>query len=321
VSRAFSCYHCQIKHNAAAIYDLILTLDEIITFKIKMAGLTSMLQNLVVRSNATHNTKNEHGRFLDVDGEPRRMLQPIEGYQNLPLVQLEEAVKLVVFCCPDIQRRAYIAKENCQNPPDGLDQNESASIYLYTMEWEPREQCLYYVLNATLRTENRQKLKHWLLYLKLILAALNKLPSTKITIWRGVKRNLDQEYEVGQRYVWWSLSSCTASIAILESDQFLGRQGLRTLFNIECQDGKMIQFHSSIHMENEFLLPPATQIEVPRSKNQTSDCTRSYKILLVQDFLYDHITRSNNIVCVSFFKDFIRFRLKDTNRNRTRFLK
>jgi hypothetical protein len=227
-----------------------------------MASWKSMFQNLTSGQSSLDKTKNEHERFLDVDREPRRMLQPIEGYRNLPLVQLKEAVESIVFCCPDIQRRVYIAKENCQNPSDGLNQNESASIYLYTMEWEPREQCLYYVLNATLRTENRQKLTPWLLYLKLILTALDKLPSEKQTIWRGVKCNLNQEYEIKQRYVWWSLSSCTASISILESNQFLGREGPRTLFNIECQSGKMIKSHSCIHMEDEFLLPPAVQIEV-----------------------------------------------------------
>jgi hypothetical protein len=45
----------------------------------------------------------------------------------------------------------------------------------------------------------------------------------------------------------------------------------------------------------------------PRSKNQTSDRTRSYKILHMQDFSYDPVTRSDNIVSVHFFQDFARF--------------
>ncbi|CAM4987150.1 unnamed protein product [Rotaria socialis] len=93
---------------------------------------------------------NKHDRFLDVDHEPRRMLQPIEGYQKLPLLTLEKAVEPIVFCCPDIMRRAFVAMSNCENPADGLDQNESAAIFLYTMEWEPIEECLYYALNKTL---------------------------------------------------------------------------------------------------------------------------------------------------------------------------
>ncbi|CAF1481983.1 unnamed protein product [Adineta steineri] len=219
----------------------------------------------------TDGTENKHDRFLDVGQEPRRMLQPIEGYQKMPLVTLEKAVEPIVFCCPDIYRRVFIAMSNCEKPADGLDQNESASIFLYTMEWEPQEECLYYVLNKTLRTENRQKLRPWFSYLKLVLTALQKLPAEKQTIWRGVTLDMSQQYEVGKRYVWWAFSSCTRSLAILESEQFLGKRGSRTLFSIECQNGKKIRSHSYIDVEDEILLLPATQFEVISKLNPSSD--------------------------------------------------
>ncbi|CAF3710944.1 unnamed protein product [Adineta steineri] len=216
-------------------------------------------------------TENKHDRFLDVGQEPRRMLQPIEGYQKMALVSLEKAIEPIVFCCPDIYRRVFIAMSNCENPADGLNQNESASIFLYTMEWEPQEECLYYVLNKTLRTENRQKLRPWFSYLKLVLTALQKLPAEKQTIWRGVTLDMSQQYEVGKRYVWWAFSSCTRSLAILESEQFLGKRGSRTLFSIECQNGKKIRSHSYIDVEDEILLLPATQFEVISKLNPSSD--------------------------------------------------
>jgi len=59
--------------------------------------------------------------------------------------------------------------------------------------------------------------------------------------------------------------------------------------------------------------------KLPRSKNQISDRTRWYKIYLMQDFLHDRIVRSNNIVYVYFFQDFIRFRLEDVSKNLARF--
>ena len=40
---------------------------------------------------------------------------------------------------------------------------------LYSMEWQPKEHSLNLILNRTLRDENREKLKPWFLYLKLIL--------------------------------------------------------------------------------------------------------------------------------------------------------
>ena len=119
-----------------------------------------------------------YDRFIDVGEEPRKLLQPIEGYRSLQLVTLEEAIEPIVERCPDVRRRAYIAKENCDPPKDGLTQDESASIYLYTTEWEPRDQCLYAVLNSVLRSKNRTRLiPPWLLYIKLLLTALFKLPS------------------------------------------------------------------------------------------------------------------------------------------------
>ncbi|CAF2763774.1 unnamed protein product [Rotaria sp. Silwood2] len=139
------------------------------------------------------------------------------------------------------------------------------------MEWEPRDECLYYVLNKILRTENRQKLKPWYSYLRLILNALQKLPPQKLTVWRGVPLDLNQQYEIGKRYVWWAFSSCTRSLAVLESEQFLGKHGPRTLFNIECQNGKTIRSHSYIDVEDEILLLPAAQFEVISKLKPSSD--------------------------------------------------
>ena len=65
-----------------------------------------------------------------------------------------------------------------------------------------------------------------------------------------------------KRYVWWAFSLCTQSLAVLESDQFLGKHGPRTLFNIECDNEKVIRSHSYIAVENELFLLPATQFEV-----------------------------------------------------------
>lgn len=111
-------------------------------------------------------------RFLDVAEEPQRMLLPIEGYEKMPLVSLQEAVDPLVGLLPDSERKAWIAKSNCEMPAD-----ESASICLDSMEWEPRDECLYLALNATLRDRSREKLKPWFLYLKLLLTALARLPS------------------------------------------------------------------------------------------------------------------------------------------------
>lgn len=62
---------------------------------------------------------------------------------------------------------------------------------------------------------------------------------------------------------WWSVSSCTLSIDILASELFLGTEGLRTLFSIECQHGKLVAAHSCFKdTEKEVILIPGSYFEV-----------------------------------------------------------
>ncbi|CAF4438670.1 unnamed protein product, partial [Rotaria magnacalcarata] len=68
------------------------------------------------------------------DGEPRRMLLPIQGFEEMPLVSLEETISPLVLPIPDVEQMVWIAKQNCINPKDDLTIDESACIMLYTME-------------------------------------------------------------------------------------------------------------------------------------------------------------------------------------------
>ncbi|CAF1552710.1 unnamed protein product [Rotaria sp. Silwood1] len=156
----------------------------------------------------------------------------------------------------------WIAKQNCVNPKDSLTIDESASIMLYTMEWQPFEKSFYVALNNTLRASVREQLKPWFSYLRLIINALQKLPSTHHVVYRGVKSDLTAEYSRGSTIVWWGFSSCTVSIEALKHEHFLGKEGIRTLFSIECDSGKNIRSHSFYAEEDEVLLLPARQFEV-----------------------------------------------------------
>jgi hypothetical protein len=85
----------------------------------------------------------------------------------------------------------WTVKQNCEKPEDDLTPDESGSIMLYTLEWEPPELSFYRILNRTLRSENRQELRPWFLYLRLIIYALVKLPClSSRTIYRGVQMDM-----------------------------------------------------------------------------------------------------------------------------------
>ncbi len=204
----------------------------------------------------------ENVRFLDAAAERHDILLPIEGHEKMPLVTLEEAVVPLIPILPDIRRKVHTAKLKCKNPADGLTSDQSAAIMLYTMEWEPQDGCLYFALNARLRAADRKSLKPWFLYLKLVLTGLSHLPSIKRTVYRGVKHDLSLKFPEGEQFFWWGFSSCTTRINVLKPDQFLGKSGTRTIFHIECVNGKDIRRHSYFETEDEILLLPATYLEV-----------------------------------------------------------
>ncbi|CAF4279540.1 unnamed protein product [Rotaria sp. Silwood2] len=193
--------------------------------------------------------------------EPELYLQPLEDYQESKLVSLEEAIEPIKVLFLNLSRDVWIAKNASKNPADGLPPDESAAICLYTMEVKSRG--LYSILNELLRDRDRQKLRPWFSYLKLFITALFKIqPCSAKVIYRGVKADLHSKYRPGERYIWWAFSSCTLSLAVLKKPMYLGETGPRTLFNIECTNGKSIKSHSYYKNEDEILLLPGFYFEV-----------------------------------------------------------
>jgi hypothetical protein len=139
------------------------------------------------------------------------------------------------------------------------------------MEWEPSSGSLYVALNQTLRSENRRRLNPWFLYLKLILTALEKLPSTLHTLYRGVQLDLGHEYPTDLTFFWWGFSSCTVSIDVLKSELFLSKTGTRTIFVIDCDSGKDISRHTMIQSKKEILLLPGCHFTVVGSFKAGND--------------------------------------------------
>jgi hypothetical protein len=219
------------------------------------------------------NDENQHNqRFSDIAGESCQFLTPILGYEKQPLVSLEEAVEPIVLFVPEVKRMAYAAKKKCQKTPaNGLTIDESASIILYSLDWEPQEECLYHVLNKTLRMKNRKQLIPWFRYLKLILTALSHLPSNHHVVFRGVKCDIRKDYPKGETIYWWGFSSCTATMDVLQNEQFLGSSGKRTMFMIECFSGKDVRQHSDFQNEDEILLLPGREFQVIACLEQGKD--------------------------------------------------
>ena len=176
-------------------------------------------------------------------------ISPIWGYQYTSVQNLEEAMKEIIFWNPDIKPE-YInqANENCKKNDSKLTLDESAAIYLYTMATPVHNK-----LNNVLRTGSPNELKKWFPYLKLLITALNRLPSlTKLTVYRGVKDGISLDLENKPVQRWWSVNSCSKSLKVIE--MYLNEIG--TFCVIETAYGKDISQYSAIPDEEEVILMP-----------------------------------------------------------------
>ncbi|CAF1150122.1 unnamed protein product [Rotaria sordida] len=103
--------------------------------------------------------------MYDLLSEPKQMVPLIKGYEQQPLVTLEQSVKPLLSFVPEIEQMVWTIKQTCQYPDDHLSSDELGSIMLYTLEWMPLESSFYYILNKTLQSQNRRELLSWFLYL------------------------------------------------------------------------------------------------------------------------------------------------------------
>jgi hypothetical protein len=107
----------------------------------------------------------------------------------------------------------------------------TSAIYLYTQQTP-----LYGELNRALRSENRQAITPYFLYLKLLLTAVKKLPKWSGTVYREIKLAVNQlgdSYAKGEEFIWWGFSSCATTLTVLADPQYLGAEGNRTLFALK----------------------------------------------------------------------------------------
>jgi hypothetical protein len=180
---------------------------------------------------------------------------PIFGYEDLPVLTLEEAVEKIIPLVSRLMDYVATAKKKYNRHSPLLTRDESAAIYLYSMPTS-----FFLRLNETLRAENRHELKPWFAFLKLFITALEKLPSTTETVWRGVYGDVGSIFADDDVHIWWSVNSC--SIDLRSIQPFLGDKG--TLFAIHTISGKDISAFSAIPDEREVVLMPGTRVR-PKS--------------------------------------------------------
>jgi hypothetical protein len=201
-------------------------------------------------------------RFCDLDTLTTRHLPAITGYQIGPVLSLEQATTPLSTLMPNLHLFVKDARKYCsKNGKHGLTREESAAIYLYTMETNEGEDSFYSILNKMLRNEDRKQLKPFFPYLRLYASGVTKLPPLRTNAWRGVNKDLSHLFKKGAVLTWWSISSCSMSVDVIKDFTGNSSQGC-TLFLIECLNAKKISDYTCFPKENEIILMPGTQLQV-----------------------------------------------------------
>jgi hypothetical protein len=210
---------------------------------------------------------------MDVNSNTETDLGPIVEYAKEPLLPLVKACAPLTSIIHNLWFYVQLAlHETLEEPSDGLTIDESASIRLYTIEWQRPHRSLYSMLNYTLKTTDRNDLRPYFKYLKLLLTALAKLPCIPPqTVWRGVPKDLTADFLPGTVVTWWAFSSCTTTMNVLNNNMYLGDTGSRTLFSVEAINGRTIHAHSNFVNEHETLLLPGTRMIVQSRLNPAPD--------------------------------------------------
>ena len=114
-----------------------------------------------------------------------------------------------------------------------------------------------------MRERNRDLLKHFFPYLKLLLSGLYKLPLINVSLYRGVKRDLSEMYikNKTKEIFFRAFSSASSSMEVLANPLFLGVTGPRTM---HCITARAVDIHafSAMPQEDERLILPGTCLVV-----------------------------------------------------------
>ncbi|NDC43241.1 MAG: hypothetical protein EBZ77_17120, partial [Chitinophagia bacterium] len=138
-----------------------------------------------------------------------------------------------------------------------------AALQMYTLEF--RGTSVFEALNEALRSKLRSKCAPFRRYIWMLMHAMREAPAFEgPTVYRGVREDLRSTYKKGRTVTWHGFSSCTSSLEVLQSEQFCGASGQRTICIIALTQGRArwIADVSMVETEDEVLLPPNTRVRV-----------------------------------------------------------
>lgn len=184
------------------------------------------------------------------------VLPAVTGVFDTPLMDFRKAVEPVSHVLARLDRHIERSSTfGASSPGHGLTGDQVSALHLYTCE-----SAFYREINAVLRSPDRERLRPYLPYLRLLFSAVESLPAQTRPLWRGVALDLRSQYPQGRTVTWWGVSSCTSELGVAKA--FLGSRGRRTLFEVTPARAVAIRRFSAFTGEEEYILAPGTQLKV-----------------------------------------------------------
>lgn len=215
----------------------------------------------------------------DVTNAATPAYNPLAGLAGTPKVSFKEAVKLLnVHCKGDLVADSKAALRYASNHLDlgkelrpgagALTVDDIAVLYFYTMEKPDFYRRLNEELGGYGRGEKHSAIDEVLAATKLLAAAMAKLPTDPIKMFRGVKRTykliLGEDVKEGDSVKWNQFTSCSTKPEILKDENFLGPETEGTVFQIMGVTGINIKPYSALPDEDEYVLPPGSEFAVDK---------------------------------------------------------
>ncbi|CAF3494874.1 unnamed protein product [Rotaria sp. Silwood1] len=199
-------------------------------------------------------------------------------YMNHPLLPLLIALESLLSNIDQLYTRIKLSEELCRNSSThNLTKDESAAIYLYTDEHV--KQSLHNELNKALRSKNQTMMGPWFGYLKLFNTGLEKLPTVKGKVWRGISINIADNLKENQDIIWGCFSSCSSSIHVIKP--YLDNKAM--LCSIETISGKNIRGYTRCIKDDEVLLLPGIHLRVKKIGYDSSIRQRVIQLVEIAD--------------------------------------
>jgi len=125
-------------------------------------------------------------------------------------------------------------------------------------------------LERAWRSEKPDEFEKWFSFLELFNSVINKLPTVKGCIWRGISYYISKGLKENQELTWWSVTSCSTWVNITKDFRNFKTRSIFNYFTIKHSTLCMIEVQNSKHLagyprhsrENEVILRLGTTLYI-----------------------------------------------------------